>query len=124
MKYGFRGVSGAALLLGLAGSIQGAFAQAPATPQNQTVTTSGPQAQTPASQTAPVEVNQQDQAATQNNRVVVTGSLIAGLPEDAPRPVEVYTKQDLEDIGSPSAAEFIRDLSLAFDSDIGGLESS
>jgi iron complex outermembrane recepter protein len=127
MKYVIRGASRAALLLGLAGSIQGAFAQtptAPATPQGQTVTTNQP-GQAPASQAAPEQVAQPGEQSAPTNRVVVTGSLIATLPEDAPKPVEVYTREQLEESGSPSVNEFLRNLTVASDtSGFGGEANS
>jgi iron complex outermembrane receptor protein len=42
--------------------------------------------------------------------VIVTGSYIRGTPEDAELPVDVVTRQDMEDIGSPSIVELIRNL--------------
>jgi outer membrane receptor protein involved in Fe transport len=47
------------------------------------------------------------------DRVVVTGSLIAGSAEDAALPVEVFTTADLEEQGSPSALEFAKDLPIS-----------
>jgi iron complex outermembrane receptor protein len=139
MKFVFRGVSGAALLLGL-GGIQGAWAQqgtatpAPTAPQNQTVTTApantpandrlvnaGPRDGFPAPQTTPAQPA--DQTATPadqttGERVIVTGSLIATLPEDAPKPVEVYTAEDLKAQGQPSVSEFVRSLTVNYGSDL------
>jgi outer membrane receptor protein involved in Fe transport len=125
MKLALRGASGVALLVGLSSGFQTAAAQqtpaAPANP-NQTVTTTQ-QAQAPAA--GPQQAPPAPQAAAQQGeKVTITGSLIATAPEDAPKPVEVYTRDELKEIGSPSVAEFIRDLSIASDSDIGGLESS
>jgi outer membrane receptor protein involved in Fe transport len=40
----------------------------------------------------------------------VIGSLIATTPEDAPKPVEVITAQDMKEAGSPSITEFVRSL--------------
>jgi iron complex outermembrane receptor protein len=51
--------------------------------------------------------------------VVVTGSLIATKPEDAPKPVEVYTTEDLEQQGSPNVTEFIRSLTASYGDDLG-----
>jgi len=42
--------------------------------------------------------------------VVVTGSALRGTPEDAALPVNVYSAQDLELEGSPTALEFAKDL--------------
>ncbi len=121
MKYAFRGVSGAALLLGLSTGLNGAWAQQPATPAapanpNQTVTTAQPQtpATAPAAQAATDQTSQTDTRGA-TDRVTVTGTLLATAPEDAPRPVEVYSKEDLEAQGAPSINEFLRDLPLAFE---------
>lgn len=43
-------------------------------------------------------------------RIVVTGSALRGTPEDAALPVNVYSAQDLELEGSPTALEFAKDL--------------
>lgn len=45
--------------------------------------------------------------------VVVTGSLIRGTPVDAALPVEVYSAEDMQLSGSPSALEFAKSLSVA-----------
>ena len=89
MKFTLRGASSAALLLGLAGSF-------PAWAQD---TVSGPQ--------PPAE------ASGDSDRIVVTGSLIAGTPEDAALPVEVFTQEDLEEQGSPTALEFAKNLTIS-----------
>ncbi|MCA8905101.1 MAG: TonB-dependent receptor [Hyphomonas sp.] len=47
------------------------------------------------------------------NKVVVTGSYIQGTPLDAALPVEVYTQQDLELEGSPTALEFAKSLTIS-----------
>ena len=44
--------------------------------------------------------------------IVVTGSHIRGTPEDAELPVDVINRQDMEDIGSPSVIELVRNLSM------------
>ena len=44
--------------------------------------------------------------------VIVTGSYIRGTPEDAELPVDVITNEDLEDIGSPSIIELVRNLGV------------
>lgn len=46
-------------------------------------------------------------------RVVVTGSYIQGTPEDAALPVEVFTQEELEKQGSPTALEFAKSLTTA-----------
>lgn len=53
-----------------------------------------------AAQTDPAEVEE----------LVVTGSLIAGTPEDAALPVDVITSETLQKQGSPSALELIKQL--------------
>lgn len=45
--------------------------------------------------------------------VVVTGSLIKGTPLDAALPVEVYSAAELEELGSPSALEFVKSLTVS-----------
>lgn len=45
--------------------------------------------------------------------VIIIGSAIRGTPEDAGLPVEVYTAEDLELEGSPSALKFAKDLTLS-----------
>jgi len=87
MKFALRSASSAAILVGLAGAM-------PAWAQVDQVTT------------PPAE-----QADT--NRVVVTGSFIRGTPEDAALPVEVFSQEELEDRGAPSALEFAKSLTIA-----------
>jgi iron complex outermembrane receptor protein len=45
--------------------------------------------------------------------IVVTGSYIAGTPEDAELPVDVINRQDLEEIGNPTITELVRNLGVA-----------
>ncbi len=45
--------------------------------------------------------------------VIVTGSLIRGTPVDAALPVEVYTAEDMQLSGSPTALEFAKSLSIS-----------
>lgn len=40
--------------------------------------------------------------------VIVTGSYIKGLPEDAASPVDVLTREDMDMEGNPSLVEMIR----------------
>jgi iron complex outermembrane recepter protein len=47
------------------------------------------------------------------DEIVVTGSLIRGTPLDTALPVEVYTAEDMEASGSPTALEFAKSLSVA-----------
>ncbi|HEV7691518.1 MAG TPA: TonB-dependent receptor plug domain-containing protein [Hyphomonadaceae bacterium] len=107
-----RGASALALLIGT--SATAAFAQqAP-----QTTTTSQPA--TPAPQAAaPPDRTTASQEATEGNKVTVTGSLTATAPEDAPKPVEVYTMDDLQQQGTPNVTEFIRSLSISYGDDLG-----
>lgn len=91
-----RSASGAALIMGIA-NLMPAFAQTPA-----------PGAQGQPDRIAP----QGPQVDDDKTRVVITGQLIAGASEDAPAPVEVYSLQDLQDQGAPTAAEFLRSLSI------------
>ncbi len=51
-------------------------------------------------------------AAEQIEEVVVTGSYIKGTPEDAALPVDVLTRQDLEDVGDPTIIEMVRNLGI------------
>lgn len=53
------------------------------------------------------------ETAGQVEEVVVTGSLIRGTPEDAALPVEVFTQEDLEARGSPTALEFAKSLTIS-----------
>ena len=45
--------------------------------------------------------------------VVVTGSYIRGTPEDAALPVDVISREDLEDQGDPTINEMIRNLNVS-----------
>lgn len=91
MKFTLRGASSAAILVGLAGTFP-AWAQ-----DVQTVT------QPPA----------EEETDTGRDRVVVTGSFIQGTPEDAALPVEVFSQEDLEKQGAPTALEFVKSLTIA-----------
>src|SRR5262245_60398847 len=104
MKFVLRGASSAALILGLAGGMQ-AWAQE----ASQAVTAAQEAQQAP--QAGGVDQTSAADAPVESDRVVITGSLIATTPEDAPKPVEVYTADDLKNQGSPSIDEFIRSLS-------------
>ncbi len=95
MKSIFRSASSAALLIGVAG-VMPAWGQQAAD-------------QPPVDQIAPAA---QEDTATRD-RVVVTGSLIAGSPEDAALPVEVFSQAELEEQGSPTALEFAKSLTIA-----------
>jgi iron complex outermembrane receptor protein len=113
MKSMLRGASGVALIIGFAGSFS-AFAQ-----EAQTV---APQAEV--QQVAPAEPAAVEQVAPPaepapsggGDRVVVTGSFIAGTSEDAPLPVESFSLDDLQNQGAPTAAEFLRNLSISSES--------
>ncbi|HVY90710.1 MAG TPA: TonB-dependent receptor [Hyphomonadaceae bacterium] len=109
MKFGLRSASSVAILAGLAA--MPAWAQ-----QTQTVTTqtaSGPQVQAagPADKTAAPEAA--GKPASDEDKVVITGSLIQGTAEDAALPVEVYSQADLEKSGEPTALEFVKSLSIS-----------
>ncbi|MES2032648.1 MAG: TonB-dependent receptor [Pseudomonadota bacterium] len=45
--------------------------------------------------------------------VIVTGSLIAGTPEDAALPVDVISQEDLQRQGSPTTVELLKSLSVS-----------
>ena len=45
--------------------------------------------------------------------IIVTGSLIRGTPEDAALPVEVFTVDDLREVGNPTALEFVKSLTAS-----------
>src|SRR5262245_45524903 len=96
MKFTLRGASGVAILAGLAGAL-------PVWAQETPAPAAAPQVDQTAPQTAPEQ--------TQDDRVVVTGSFIAGTPEDAALPVEVFSQEDLEKEGAPTALEFVKNLS-------------
>ncbi len=108
MKLNLRGASGVAIIAGLASAMP-AWGQAAQTisvneifgPQ---ATESGPQV----AQTTPPAAP----ASTASERVVVTGSLIQGTPEDAALPVEVYSQEELEEQGAPTALEFAKSLTI------------
>ena len=101
-----RGASALALAFGITGA---GAAQA-----QQTVTTTQP-AEQPSVET----VAGQDPASAAADRVIVTGSLIATTPEDAPKPVEVFTAEDLAQQGTPNVTEFVRSLTLSYGDDLG-----
>ncbi|MEO9133140.1 MAG: TonB-dependent receptor [Sphingomonas sp.] len=50
---------------------------------------------------------------SRNNDIVVTGSLIKGTAVDAALPVEVYSHEELERRGSPTALEFAKTLTVS-----------
>ena len=54
-----------------------------------------------------------DSSELRQQKVTVTGSAIAGTPEDAALPVDVLTAGDLELEGSPSITELIRNLGVS-----------
>jgi outer membrane receptor protein involved in Fe transport len=111
-----KGVSALALLFGASQLGTAVAQQAPA--PNQTVTTNT----TAGPQTAPQSAAAVDQSAPANqpaDKVVITGSLIATTPEDAPKPVEVYSAEDLKQQGTPNVTEFIRSLTVSYGDDLG-----
>lgn len=108
MRALIRGVSCAAILTGLGSA---AYAQT-------VTTTQGVQEPTAQQTTQQVEQTPQPPPATPAttdtpDRVVIVGSLIATSPEDAPKPVDVYTREDLENQGSLSVTDFVRSLSVS-----------
>jgi outer membrane receptor protein involved in Fe transport len=93
MKATLNGVSALAILVGSASALP-ALAQE-ATP--------------PPSATTP----QSSEPVSQLGDVIVTGSNIRGTPVDAALPVEVYTQEDMEAQGSPTALEFAKKLTVS-----------
>jgi iron complex outermembrane receptor protein len=85
MKIGLTSASSIALLIGVAGLGSQAWAQD----------------KTPSDQSTQVE------------EIVVTGSNIRGSALDTALPVEVYSQQDLEKQGSPTALEFAKSLTIS-----------
>lgn len=97
MKFPFHSASGAAILIGLAGTALPAWSQE--TPQ------AGPATPGNAGTPAPADSGLAE--------VVVTGSYIRGTPLDAALPVEVYSQAELEKQGSPTALEFAKSLTIS-----------
>jgi outer membrane receptor protein involved in Fe transport len=91
MKFTLRSASSAALIVGLAGAF-------PAWAQNTT------------QPTTPTATEQKKEA---EDRVIITGSFIQGTPEDAALPVEVFSQEELEEQGAPTALEFAKSLTIA-----------
>lgn len=56
------------------------------------------------------QAHAQDAERSQLEEVVVTGSFIPTLPEDAAIPVEVFNYEDLKDMGRPSTIDMIKGL--------------
>lgn len=98
-----RGVSALSLAFGLMG--MPAFAQAPA---KTTPATPAPAAEGVIRTKAP-----EAGPAPTGEKIVITGSLIAGTPEDAALPVEVYSQAEQEKQGSPTALDFVKSLSIS-----------
>ncbi|RYG27891.1 MAG: hypothetical protein EON93_19615, partial [Burkholderiales bacterium] len=96
MKSIFRSASGAALLVGIAGGL-------PALAQETTA------AQPPVDRVAPATPASEGE----RDRVIVTGSFIQGSAEDAALPVEVFSQEELQEQGAPTALEFAKSLSIA-----------
>lgn len=59
---------------------------------------------------APVAVHAQDDPL---DEIVVTGSFIRGTPQDAALPVDVMTREDLQDAGNPTIVEMVRNLNIS-----------
>ena len=55
----------------------------------------------------------QAQSGAPIEEVVVTGSYIRGTPEDAPSPVSVMSRDDLNAMGAPTMTEMLRSLSVS-----------
>ncbi len=103
MKFSLRGASSAAIIVGMSSALP-MWAQQ-ASDAISTTNISGPQqAVSTVAQTAA------GPAAQEAERVVVTGSLIQGSAEDAALPVEVFTNEELEEQGAPTALEFVKNL--------------
>lgn len=98
MKFALTSASSAAIIIGLFGGA--AWAQESAIQDAPAATVDTIQ---------PVENVAQDSG----DRIVVTGTLVGGASEDAPLPVEVFTMDDLAEQGVPTAAEFLRSLSIS-----------
>ncbi|MBI1340879.1 TonB-dependent receptor plug domain-containing protein [bacterium] len=107
MKFMLRGASQAAILFGLAG-VMPAWGQQVISVTQET----GPQQvnRQQVERTGPQAPQAADQAEA---RVIVTGSLIVGSAEDAALPVEVYSAEELEEQGSPTALEFVKTLTIS-----------
>ncbi len=104
MKIGFRGVSGAALIIGLAGT---AWGQTP-----QTVTTTQP----PTTTTTTTGTDVVDPTKEEpTDRVVVVGSVTRNR-EAGELAVEVYNTEDFAKAGNPNIVEFVQSLSVVGDS--------
>jgi len=108
-----RSASALAILFGLHG-----FHFAEAQQSTQTVPT------TTATQEAGQQAGAVDRTATPQqpdatDRVFITGSLISTTPEDAPRPVDVFTTEDLKQQGAPNVTEFLRSLTTSYGDDLG-----
>lgn len=101
MRLTLRGASSAALIVGLFGGT--ALAQEVTQPPAETVVEAVDTIQAP--EPAP--------AAGGGDRVVITGTLVRGASEDAPLPVQSFSLADLADQGAPTAAEFLRSLSIS-----------
>ncbi|HEY8572014.1 TonB-dependent receptor domain-containing protein [Phenylobacterium sp.] len=103
MKVALSGASRAAILIALASMAWAGSASA------QTPPPGGP----PASGRGTPDSRAGADNSSQVEEVVVTGSLIRGTPEDAALPVEVYTQEELEKQGAPTALEFAKTLTIS-----------
>ncbi len=107
MKFSLRGASSAAIIIGMSSALP-MWAQQ-ASDAITTTNISGPQeAAAQVDQTAAGPAAQGGA-----ERVVVTGSLIQGSAEDAALPVEVFTNEELEEQGAPTALEFVKNLTAS-----------
>lgn len=106
MKLTLRGASSAALIVGLFGGT--ALAQEVTQP---------PVVEAPAEAVDTIQQPEPEPAASApTDRVVVTGTLVRGASEDAPLPVQTFSLEDLAQQGAPTAAEFLRSLSISSES--------
>ncbi|WP_375284023.1 TonB-dependent receptor domain-containing protein [Marinicauda pacifica] len=94
MKSSLRGASGAAILIALAGGAPAVWAQEPIAVEQ-------------------AEAGETGAGRDTMDRIVVTGSHIRGTPLDAALPVEVHSRQDLIEQGSPTALEFAKSLTIS-----------
>lgn len=96
--------------LGVAGPALAQVETAPPAPNNATTTpalTTQPEASPP-----PAPSEDETSATSEVEEVVVTGSLIAGLREDAPIPIQVISQEELENRGSPTAVDLVKSLNV------------
>ena len=91
-------VSPYALALGVAGA---AFAMPQAYAQNDADEQSAPER-------IDDEYDEEEEQVSRQERVIVTGSFLAGTPEDAAIPVQVIDLEELQNMGSPDALDLVK----------------